>query len=386
MAKKNNGRDFLFSDDCGFINGDDEGGESYRYSDGSGYYRGADGSEGYIYSDGSGYYHGADGSDGYIYSDGSAYFRGADGTDAYKYSDGSGYYRGGDGSDGYKYSDGSGYFTDSSGSRTSYDADDDDDEDDDDSGGSSLGDALGTIIGAGLAGVMAVGAKAAAEEREREAQREAERREQARINSENRRAWRKRHRKGIAITILISVIVVLSLIGYYEIQKLIPMGYSSDSLEGLKYTEAVQNLKESGFSNVHTKEISDLTISRDDEENLVTEVKLMFGDSFDEDTKYPSNLWITVVYHTVELYAPPLTSKEAKGMNYLDVIDEFENAGFVNVTTVVEYDIVTGWLTDDGEVKSVTINGDKKFDSYNEYRLDAEVVVTYRTLKKNKPK
>ncbi|MDY2886381.1 MAG: hypothetical protein SOT84_12155 [Bariatricus sp.] len=386
MAKKNNGRDFLFSDDCGFINGDDEGGESYRYSDGSGYYRGADGSEGYIYSDGSGYYHGADGSDGYIYSDGSAYFRGADGTDAYKYSDGSGYYRGGDGSDGYKNSDGSGYFTDSLGSRTSYDADDDDDEDDDDSGGSSLGDALGTIIGAGLAGVMAVGAKAAAEEREREAQREAERREQARINSENRRAWRKRHRKGIAITILISVIVVLSLIGYYEIQKLIPMGYSSDSLEGLKYTEAVQKLKESGFSNVHTKEISDLTISRDDEENLVTEVKLMFGDSFDEDTKYPSNLWITVVYHTVELYAPPLTSKEAKGMNYLDVIDEFENAGFVNVTTVVEYDIVTGWLTDDGEVKSVTINGDKKFDSYNEYRLDAEVVVTYHTLKKNKPK
>lgn len=386
MAKKNNGKDFLFSDDCGFINGDDEGGESYRYSDGSGYYHGADGSEGYIYSDGSGYYHGADGSDGYIYSDGSAYFRGADGTDAYKYSDGSGYYRGGDGSDGYKYSDGSGYFTDSSGSRTSYDADDDDDEDDDESGGSSLGEALGTIIGAGIAGVMAAGAKAAAEEREREAQREAERREQARINSEKRRAWRKKHRKGIAITILISIIVVLSLIGYYEIQKLIPMGYSSDSLEGLKYTEVVQSLKESGFSNIHTKEISDLTISRDDEENLVTEVKLMFGDSFDENTKYPSNLWITVVYHTVELYAPPLTSKEAKGMNYLDVIDEFENAGFVNVTTVVEYDIVTGWLTDDGEVKSVTINGENKFDSYDEYRLDAEVVITYHTLKKNKPK
>lgn len=37
MAKKNNGKDFLFSDDCGFINGDDEGGESYRYSDGRPY-------------------------------------------------------------------------------------------------------------------------------------------------------------------------------------------------------------------------------------------------------------------------------------------------------------------------------------------------------------
>ena len=305
MAKRNNGENFLFSDDCGFINGDDEGGESYRYSNGSG------------------------------------------------------------------------YFTDSSGSRTSYDADDDDedDEDDDDSDGSSLREALDTLVS------VVMVAKAAAQEREQEAQRE-----RARIRSEKRRAWRKKHRKGIAITILISVLVVLSLIGYYEIQKLIPMAYSSDSLEGLKYTEVVRRLKESGFSNVHTKEISDLTVSRDGEENLVTNVKLMFGDSFDEDTKYPSNLWITVVYHTVELYAPPLTSKEAKGMNYLDVIDEFENAGFVNVTTVVEYDIVTGWLTDDGEVKSVTINGDKKFDSHNEYRLDAEVVVTYHTLKKDKPK
>lgn len=379
MARKSSGKDFLFSDDCGFINGDDEGGESHRYSDGSGYYHGADGSEGHIYSDGSGYYHGADGSDGYIYSDGSAYFRGADGTDAYKYSDGSGYCRGADGSDGYKYSNGSGYFTDSAGSRTSYDM-----SYDENSINSSLGELFGTIIGAGLVGLMEAGSKVAIEEQAREAQREAERREKARINSENRRAWRKKHKKGIFITILISIIVLLLLIGYYEIQKLIPMVYSSDSLEGLKYTEAVQRLKESGFSNVHTKEISDLTISRDDEENVVTEVKLLFGDSFDEDTKYPSNLWITVVYHTVELYTPPLTSKEVKDMNHLDVIDEFENAGFINVTTVVEYDIVTGWLADDGEVKSVTINGEKKFDSDDEYRLDAEVVVTYHALKKNK--
>lgn len=42
-------------------------------------------------------------------------------------------------------------------------------------------------------------------------------------------------------------------------------------------------------------------------------------------------------------------------------------------------------MTDDGEVKSVTINGKKEFDSDDKYRLDAEVVVTYHTLKKNKP-
>ena len=378
MAKKNKGWDYLNSDDLNSMSDGSKDDWGYTNSDGSGSFHGGDGSWGYKNSDGSGSYHGSDGSWGYKNTDGSGSFHDADGSWGYRNSDGSVSYHGADGSWGYKNTDGSGSFYGGTGNNDS-EYDGDDDEDDDDSGGGSLGEALGTIIGAGIAGVMAV-------EREREAQLEAKRREQARINSEKRRAWRKKHRKGIAITILISIVVVLLLIGYYEVQKMIPMGYSSESLEGLKYTDVVQRLKESGFSNVHTKEISDLTISRDDEENIVTEVKLMFDDSFDEDTKYPSNLWITVVYHTVELYSPPLTSKEVKGMNYLDVIEKFENAGFINVSTTVEYDIVTGWLTDDGEVKLVTINGEKKFDSYNEYRLDAEVVITYHTLKKNKPK
>ena len=381
MAKKNKGWDYINSDDINSMSDGSKDDWGYIDSDGSGSFHGGDGSWGYKNPDGSGSYYGSDGSWGYKNTDGSGSFHDADGSWGYRNSDGSVSYHGSDGSWGYKNADGSGSFYGGTG-----DSDSVYDEGDDDADGSSLGEALGTIVGAGIVGAMAAGVKATAEEREREAQREAERREQARINSEKRRAWRKSHRKGIAITILISIFVVLLLIGYYEIQKLIPMGYSSDSLEGLKYTEAVQRLKESGFSNVHTKEISDLTISRDAEENLVTEIKLIFGNSFAENTKYPSNLWITVVYHTVELYVSPLTSKEAKGMNYLDVIDKFEKAGFVNVTTDVKYDIVTGWLTDDGEVKSVSINGDKKFDSDDEYRLDAKVVITYHTWKKNRSK
>lgn len=46
-------------------------------------------------------------------------------------------------------------------------------------------------------------------------------------------------------------------------------------------------------------------------------------------------------------------------MNYEDVISSFEDAGFVNIKTEVEYDIVTGWISEDGEVKSVTIDGEK---------------------------
>lgn len=45
-----------------------------------------------------------------------------------------------------------------------------------------------------------------------------------------------------------------------------------------------------------------------------------------------------------------------------------------------------GWITDNGEVKSVTVNDDRKFASGKEYRADAEVVITYHTYRSNKPK
>lgn len=202
---------------------------------------------------------------------------------------------------------------------------------------------------------------------------------------QNRRVWVKNHRKSIAICIFILLFSIAILTIHLEVKMLIPLRFDNSSFEGLKYTEVIQLLKESGFTNIQTKEVSDLTLSREHEHNLVTEVRLLHTDEFDENTKYPSNLWITVVYHTVELYSPPLTSKAAKGMNYEDVVKEFEHTGFTNISFNVEYDIITGWITDDGEVKSITINGNSKYDSNDKYRLDAEIIITYHTLRSNKP-
>ena len=56
---------------------------------------------------------------------------------------------------------------------------------------------------------------------------------------------------------------------------------------------------------------------------------------------------------------------------------------FANIQLVIKYDIITGWLTDDGEVESVVINGEKKFSAEAKFRPDAKIVITYHTLKKN---
>lgn len=143
---------------------------------------------------------------------------------------------------------------------------------------------------------------------------------------------------------------------------------------------------EAGFTDINTSEIPDLPIERKSEENKVDYIKTGIAESFEKDSKYPSNFPVEITYHTLEMYAVPMSSKEAKGANYEDVVKSFEDAGFEKITLLVEYDIITGWLTDDGEVKSVTVNEDEKFAKGDEYRADAEIVITYHTYKKNKPK
>lgn len=192
---------------------------------------------------------------------------------------------------------------------------------------------------------------------------------------------------GLVFGILATVITLAVLLqaGHYMLQQRISMEFSFDSLEGLEYTEAVQALKEAGFKNVRAKEISDLPLSQEDQENVVTDVWMHFGGLFNDDTQYPIYMRVTVEYHTLELFNPPISSKDAKGENYRKIIRKFEREGFTNVTVQVEYDLLTGWIIDNGSVKSITIDGDKNYTCSDEYRPDAEVIITYHALKSDDP-
>ena len=76
----------------------------------------------------------------------------------------------------------------------------------------------------------------------------------------------------------------------------------------------------------------------------------------------------------------PLSSVLYEEANYQEVIDDFESAGFTNVQTVIIDDLITGWTTKDGEVESVTVNGDAEFSGDDRHDPSVEVVVTYHTF------
>lgn len=186
--------------------------------------------------------------------------------------------------------------------------------------------------------------------------------------------------------VLALIIAILVGGAYYEIKMLTPVGSASSELIGKEREAVIAILKDAGFTNISTNEIADLPLNKISEENMVVSIKIGLFEEFSADSKIPSNFPVVVTYHTLEKYTLPLSSKDAKGANYQDVLKSFIDAGFENITLEVEYDIITGWLTDDGEVESVTVNGDNKFSVGNEYRADAEVIITYHTYRKNKPK
>lgn len=374
---KDKGRDFLFSDDCGFINGED--GDSYRYSDGSGYYHGADGSEGYIYSDGSGYFHGADGSDGYIYSDGSAYYHGADGTDAYRYSDGSGYYHGADGSDGYKYSDGSGYFNGADGSSSRYDSSDDYDSDDDDDDYSSYSDDSSSDLASSLVG-LALGlgavavAKHTAEAREQARKEEAERLERERIAEEQRRIRqakkdkeRKQRNKRIK--------------AFFFNKKNLALEFATSDLVGDNVDSVVEEIKEAGFNNYKTVPIKDIYVGSTKYVGEVEQIVINGQSWLAEGTMVPYDAEIVITFHVKKEFEFPYSARQMIKRDFDQLASELVDIGFTEVYTLPLKDLTTGWIKKERAVQQVLIEGIDAIKKGMPVEHDKKITIQYHSFK-----
>lgn len=74
------------------------------------------------------------------------------------------------------------------------------------------------------------------------------------------------------------------------------------------------------------------------------------------------------------------SSDDIVGRNYQTVISELEKIGFTNIETKVLDDLITGWLTKDGEIEEVEIDGDTQFVSSDTFSKDSKIVITYHTF------
>ena len=76
----------------------------------------------------------------------------------------------------------------------------------------------------------------------------------------------------------------------------------------------------------------------------------------------------------------PSASGAQKGRDYQSVVEDFEERGFTNISLVALDDLITGWLTKDGEVENVSVDGDENYSADKWYSNDVEVIITYHTF------
>ena len=82
----------------------------------------------------------------------------------------------------------------------------------------------------------------------------------------------------------------------------------------------------------------------------------------------------------------PSVSSKQKGKNYADVEAIFRSSGFTNISYSKIEDLVTGWITKDGEVEKVMVGGTEGYTARTWVPADTEVVIYYHTFSGGKDK
>ena len=307
-------------------------------------------------------------------NEGSGSYYGADGSWATWNSDGSGSYYGADGSWGSRNSDGS------------INTDDEKEDADSYSSSDTLSGAeiLGALFGFGLAARQAniIEAEVILREQQRKDQ---IKREKAIERRAKRAAFCKKHWKAILVLCLIIIGLGFGYYEYNELQKRIEIRVSSSELVGKDHDTARIILERNGFINIREDAIPDLEALETSKSGIVSDVSVKGKSEFDATSKFPYDAKVVITYHTIKLIVVPMSAKAAKKLDYAKLMDSFRDAGFYKVRAVPQYDVGLGLFNKDGAVESVSINGNTDFSETATYRPDADVVITYHTLKKNKP-
>ena len=76
----------------------------------------------------------------------------------------------------------------------------------------------------------------------------------------------------------------------------------------------------------------------------------------------------------------PMDASAYKGDNYKDVEQSFIAAGFENVQVSGMDDLVTGWITKEGSVEKIYINGNSEFSKGEKFPQDATVIISYHSF------
>lgn len=186
----------------------------------------------------------------------------------------------------------------------------------------------------------------------------------------------------------------------------ITIGTNSSSFISKDYHDVFDALKDLGFSNITLEPIDDLITGWLTKEYSVKEVSIDGTTSFRNSDRFPADAKIVIRYHTfpndsehsTPTPTPTAMPSVAEGQvrigekssafvdkDYQYVVNQLYSLGFKSVTLVPVDDLITGWITKEFSVESVSINGETSFTADDVFSVDATVIVRYHVFPESEP-
>lgn len=180
----------------------------------------------------------------------------------------------------------------------------------------------------------------------------------------------------------------------------IKMPFSSGVCKGDNYQDVISDLKNAGFTNVETEVLYDLVTGILTKDGEVEKVSVNGDAKYDPDARYPKDVKIVVTYHTFKEsqtnknkensnissdIKPPYDNNSSKGLNYLDVVEAFKNAGFKNISVEKRYEASFSGCEAD-TVANIYINNSGAFSTDSYYNSDAKIRIDYYVISESDAK
>ena len=144
-----------------------------------------------------------------------------------------------------------------------------------------------------------------------------------------------------------------------------------------KYDQLQSALKAKGFTNISTSAV----VTEDKSKNhLVSKLTINSEEFVAGDCFIQSSAAIKIEYYVLSITIGSSAS-DFEGCQYTDVVEQLKALGFTNIKLLRANNLINGWITKEGSIKSITINGNGDFEATYKYQYDSEIVIVVNTFK-----
>ncbi len=145
----------------------------------------------------------------------------------------------------------------------------------------------------------------------------------------------------------------------------------------LSYQELSQSLRSLGFTNITVRQTNTSEMSKN---HLISSLTLNGEDFNGGECHLQKTAPIEIEYYTLKITVGESAS-DIEGDGYIEVVARLKEMGFANITLMRADDLITGWITKEGSIKSITISGNGEFGGDESFWYDSEIIIIVHTFK-----